>query len=427
MKNWSGSIKWSPAEIAYPATVEAVQALVLGAQKSGRRIRMIGSAHSFVPLFETSDILVSLDKMQGVTAVNPEAGTLSVLAGTKLHLLGKLLSEQGLAQENLGDIDSQSIAGAISTGTHGTGLAFGNLATQVVGLQFVNGRGDLINCSIKELPALFQAARISLGAFGIITLVTLRVVPAFRLKMDRKKERLDEVLDTLTQRNRQNRHFEFYWFPYTKTVQTKTANVSQLSENGNRAGEYLNDVILENATFEILCRLAKWFPKLNRGVSRLSAKAISGSSKIRSSYQAFATPRYVRFNEMEYNVPLDSYSEVFAEIRETINSGRFNIHFPIENRFVKGDAIPLSPAFGRNSAYIALHVYRGKAFLDYFNAMESILLRHGGRPHWGKWHSREASYFKLAYPAWNDFLDIRNQQDPDGLFLNDYLNKIFGV
>lgn len=400
--------------------------IIRAARKSGSRIRLIGSGHSFVPWSETRDLLISLNAMQGIVSVDAEENYITFWAGTKLKLLGKILHQQGLAMENLGDIDRQSIAGAICTGTHGTGLSFGNLSTQVSGLEFVNGKGEVIWCSENENRDLFQFARLSLGALGVITKVQLRLVPSFLLQMERKKEGLEKVLAELEDRVNTNRHFEFYWFPYTQTVQTKTANVSDGPKRGGGVGAYLNDVILENATFGLLCQLAKLLPSLNKGISRLSAKAVSGNRKIGDSHKVFATPRYVRFNEMEYSLPLENYKDAFYYLRKLINTEKFDIHFPIEHRFVAGDAIPLSPANGRNSAYIALHVYRGKACEPYFTEAESILREFGGRPHWGKWHHPDPEFFKSAYPQWLNFLRIRNEMDPEHVFVNKWMGRVVG-
>lgn len=426
MQNWSRRYQWHPREIAYPSSEEEVQAVVQGAAERGRRIRIIGSGHSFNPLWVTEDVLVSLDKYQGLVSVDGDKQTAVVKGGTKLHLLGDLLFEHGLAMENMGDIDAQSIAGTISTGTHGTGLDFGTISTQVKALRLVNGKGEVVDCSPTQQPELFKAAQVSLGALGIITQVTLQCVPAYRLAMHSRKEALSEVLNTLSERHDHNRNFEFYWFPYTELAWTKTANIAQDQPDKVNAINYLTEYFLENYAFKVLCEGARLLPTLNKTVAKISASSIPDVRKVYHSHKVYATQRLVRFHEMEYNIPLEAHDAVFREIVRTVNKQQFKVHFPIENRVVRADDIYLSPAYRRDSAYIACHVYHKKDWKAYFAALEAIFLDHGGRPHWGKMHTLEADQLAECYPMFERFQKHRVEQDPDGLFLNDYLQGLLG-
>lgn len=428
MKNWSQQLSWSPAELAYPESEEAIVLLVQRAVENGRKVRVIGSGHSFTPLVPTDDVLVSLDTFQGLVSVDRNALRAAVRGGTKLYALGELLFAAGMAMENMGDIDAQSIAGTISTGTHGTGVDFGTISTQVVGLRFVNGKGEVVSCSPKDKPELFRCMQVSLGALGIITEVTLQCVPAYRLALENRKEPLEAVLADLENRKQQNRNFEFYWMPYTGTAWTKSSNAvsgEQPDQDNwlNKASEYL----LENVAFKVLCDLAHTVPAMNKPVARISAASVPTLRKVYHSHRVYATKRLVRFMEMEYNVPAEAYADVFKEIRQRVNTGGFNVHFPIENRWVKADQIPLSPAHGRDSAYIACHVYHKKPFRPYFEALESIFRAHGGRPHWGKWNSLKAADVAELYPEFPLFLRHREQHDPDGVFRTPYLEKLLGA
>lgn len=404
-----------------------MQALVKRAIQAGQRIRIIGSGHSFNPLWLTEDILISLDNYQGLVATDPSSGLVTVKGGTKLNLLGELLYAEGLAMENLGDIDAQSIAGTIATGTHGTGLAFGTIATQVRGIKFINGLGEIVYCSPDEQADLFKAAQVSLGALGIITEVTLQCVPAYRLELRSRKEPLATVLAEFYQRHQQHRNFEFYWFPHSDLAWTKTANIVSQAPNKSGIINYLTEYVLENGIFKILCESARWFPRLNRYVARLSAAAIPSVNKVFHSHKVYATKRLVRFNEQEYSVPLTAFPAVFAAIRDLVNKRNFPVHFPIECRVVKKDDAYLSPAYGRDSAYLACHVYHKKDHQLYFAALEQIFLAHGGRPHWGKRHTLTAQELDQRYPKFQAFLEHRRTQDPKGLFLNAYLQNIFGL
>jgi len=358
MKNWAGNITWNPTEIAYPTSEEAIQKIVLKAANDRKKIRIIGTGHSFTPLCKTEDVLISLDKFQGLITTDKDKVQATVKAGTKLNNLGELLFQEGMAMENLGDIDVQSIAGTISTGTHGTGQQFGTISTQVIALRFVNGKGEIVNCSKTDNPVLFKAAQVSLGVLGIITQVTLQCVPAYKLALQNRKETIASVMDNLKERNDNNRNFEFYWLPYTETTWTKTSNIVESDEPDKiNFFNYWSEYVLENYLFKLLCEYAAWFPSKNAAVSKLAASSVTDVKKVYYSHKIYATQRLVKFKEMEYNVPRAAYEDVFKEVVKTVNSKKYAIHFPIESRFVKGDDILMSPAYGRDSAYIACHVY----------------------------------------------------------------------
>ena len=385
MKNWAGNITWNPTEIAYPTSEEAIQKIVRRAANDRKKIRIIGTGHSFTALCKTEDILISLDKYQGLVSVDKNNNQAVVKGGTKLNDLGELLFNEGLAMENLGDIDVQSMAGTISTGTHGTGSKFGTISTQVIALRFINGKGEIITCSETENRALFKAAQVSLGVIGVITQVTIQCMPSYKLNIDNKVETLKEVLSNLQERLDTNRHFEFYWMPYTEMALSKTSNIVANTDTDKVSFfNYWSEYVIENYAFKLVCEYARWFPSKNVAVSKLSAQLMSDTKKTLHSHKVFATQRLVKFREMEYNIPAAAYQDVWKEVLKTVNSKQFNIHFPIESRWVKGDDIPMSPAYKRDSAYIACHVYKGKDCQPYFNALETIFRAHGGRPHWGK-------------------------------------------
>lgn len=425
--NWSGSVQAKPQSVLSPDSIEAVVAAVQLCRREGRRLRVVGTGHSFTPIAASDDVLLTLDRMQGLVDVDVEAQTATVWAGTKLKLLGELLFAQGLAQENLGDIDVQSIAGAISTGTHGTGQQFGNISTQVVGLTIVTGKGEVMTCTPTTHPEWFKAMQVSLGALGIIVQVTLRLQPVYKMMYESKRMPLTQCLQQLTDIAGGHRHFEFYWFPYADPCQLKFMNPTDAEVTNRKVRDYIGDVVLENTVFGLLSELCRKVPKLSRTVSRISASQVPVGIKVNYSHRLFATQRLVRFNEMEYNLPAEAMPIVIEAMREKMARDKYNVHFPIECRFAKGDDIWLSPAFGRDSAYIAIHMYKGMPHEDYFTAMEDIFLQHGGRPHWGKMHSLCSTELAERYPMWQPFGRIREELDPDGIMLNGYLGKIFGV
>lgn len=426
-ENWSGSVRAAPRVVVTPSSLDELARLAGGWGREGRHVRVVGAGHSFTPLVQTDDVLVSLDNMQGVISVDAGQGTAKVWGGTHLKRLGDELLAHGLAQENLGDIDKQSIAGAISTGTHGTGVTFGSIATQVVGLTLVTASGEVLECSAEQQPEIFKAAQVSLGALGIVAAVTLRVVPARRLHYQARREPLAVTLANLERYKAENSHFEFYYFPFTKWAQVKFANETDAAPNGRRFWGNVNDLVLENGVFWVLSEACKAVPRLTRTGSAISAWGVASVDETNHSHEVFATPRLVRFQEMEYNLPAEQFVETLEEVRACIDREKFRVHFPLECRFVRADDIWLSPAYGRDSAYIAAHMYRGMPYREYFAALEEIFLRHGGRPHWGKHHSLTAAQLAPRYPRWHDFLRVRAQLDPQGVFLNDYLRRLFGV
>lgn len=425
MKNWSNLHQWQPAEVCYPTSEQEVVAIVQKAATDCRKVRIIGSGHSFTPLCVTKDYLVSLDEYQGLISVDKDKRLATVKAGTKINALNLLLNANGLALENMGDVDVQSIAGAISTGTHGTGIEMGNVSTQVVALRFVDGSGIVRFCSREENPELLRAAAISLGAFGVITEITLKCVPKYSLAIQVRKRKLSEVIAEHRDLNHNTRHFEFYWFPNTEYVMTKELSITDEPAQNNRMGDYLQELVLENYTFLALNEFVRLFPARTRGTSLLAAQTVSDYRRVRRSFEVFSTSRLVRFNEMEYNVPIEAYEDVNREVVNWINNHNYDVLFPLEHRFVKGDNLMLSPAYQRDAAYIAAHVYHKKDHRKYFKALEDIFRAHEGRPHWGKLHTLNAEDFHASYPEMDTFLRLRETFDPNDIFLSPYLESLF--
>ena len=423
--NWSGSVQSTPRQIVKPISIDELAHLMKMYGRDERHVRVVGAGHSFTPLVQTNDILMSLENLQGVTDVNTEQNTVTLRSGTWLKNLGNDLFKRGLAQENLGDINVQSIAGAISTGTHGTGIAYGSLATQVEGFTLITADGERLACSAEHNPDIFKAAQVSLGTLGIIAEVTLRVVPAKCLHFKSHRESLEQCLTNVERYKQENDHFEFYWFPYTQWVQTKFLNqttepVSKSSLWGN-----FNKIVLENGVYWLLSELNRMQPKLSKTISNISAQGIAPVDEVNYSHLLFSTPRVVRFQEMEYNIPAEHFSTVLAEIEACVERERFEVHFPVECRFVHADDIWLSSAYQRESAYIAVHMYRGMPYKAYFEAIEAIFQRYQGRPHWGKMHTQTAHSLEKLYPRWHDFRRVRDSLDPKGIFLNTYLKTLF--
>jgi FAD-linked oxidoreductase len=424
--NWSGSVTANPVAIRYPTSVNEIIAIVRECRERRCGIRVAGAGHSFTPLAWTDGVLISLVRYTGLEYIDPAAAQATVRAGTQIKALGDLLFAHGLGQANLGDIDVQSIAGAISTGTHGSGATLGSISTQVVGLTLVTAAGELIECSETHNREIFKAAQVSLGALGIITSVTLQLVPAYRLDYTWRREALDTCLTNVEDERRNNRNFEFFWLPYSDATLTKRMNITDAPAREKHALRQFNELVLENGVFWGFSELCRRFPAASPRVSALLSQLISGGRDINHSHKIFATPRLVKFQEMEYSLPAENLAVALRVLDACIRRNRFLVHFPIECRFVRADDIYLSPASRRDSAYMAVHMYKGMDYRAYFDAAEAILRAYGGRPHWGKLHTLTARELRPLYPYWDDFQVIRRQLDPDGLFLNPYLHTILG-
>jgi FAD-linked oxidoreductase len=425
--NWTGNQRTNAARVVHPATADELAAAIRTAHADGLTVKPIGAGHSFTAAAVTDGVRVDLDRLSGLVSIDRDARRVTVQAGMKLHTLNSVLAANGLAMPNLGDIDVQTVAGALSTGTHGTGAKLGCLSTFVVGLTIVTGSGEVLTCSDAENPDVFAAARVGVGALGVITEVTLQVTEAFTLLADERPARLGDVLRDFDNLAADNDHFEFYWFPYTDRVQVKRNNRVPASDRPlSRLRGWLDDEFLSNTVFAGACRVGRAIPAMVAPISRMSSRALSARTYTAASHEVFCTPRRVRFTEMEYGLPREALREAFAGLRSVVDSMPFKIAFPVEVRVSAKDDIWLSHGYGRDSAYIAIHQYVGMPYAPYMQAFEKIAEGLGGRPHWGKLNWRTAESLRGAYPRFDDFLAVREKLDPERVFANDYTRRIFG-
>ena len=425
-KNWAGNQQCTPERIERPATEQGLVRIVKQAAAAGQRVKVVGSGHSFTGIALTDGRLVKLDDYRRVLSIDREKQTASVQAGITIARLSEQLDKQGLALENLGDINYQSISGAISTATHGTGRALGGIATQVTALRLITGDGSIVDCSADKEPDIFSAARVGLGALGIISTVTLRCVKAFNLRAVEMPERVDQVLERLDENIETNDHFEFFWVPDTGWALTKRnqRTTAPLATRG-LLKEFRDDILVSNFAFEALCRIGRLRPSLIPRVARALPQT-GRTEYVDKSYRVFSSPRMVRFYEMEYGIPAEAALEAFNRVRTFLKQSGLVPIFPVEVRFTKGDDIPLSTASGRDSCYIAVHVFEGMQYQQYFEAVEDIMNDYGGRPHWGKLHFQTAETLAPRYPQWDEFQRIRALLDQEGRFSNPYLDRVLG-
>jgi len=432
-QNWSRSVTATPRQFDRPATEAEIETIVEEAADAGETVRVAGSGHSFSPVVPSDHRLVSLERHAGLVDVDRDAMQVTVKAGTTLSDLNRELAERGLALANLGDIDRQSVAGAFSTGTHGTGLDFGVLATQIAAIRLVTVDGKFRWIEPDD-GDLFRAAQVSLGALGIITAYRIDVEPAYDLCLRRRRLPLEFVLDNLDEFHDAHRNWEFFWFPHTDEAIVKTFDEvppgeSAGADDGPNASDALDSLgaRAENAAWESICRLGTRFPRTASAGSKLASWTLSEKTEVGPSHEVFANPRNVRFRETEYGVPLEEMPTVLSEIRELLSERNLPVQFPIECRFVGADEPYLSPAYGRDSGFVAVHTYYRKEIPEYFRRCEEIFAARDGRPHWGKEHSKTVEYLADQYPEWDRFQEFRRKYDPEGVFLNDHLSAVFGV
>lgn len=425
-RNWTGDQRCRPAQLTRPGSRDELAAALVAATEAGREISVVGSGHSFTEAAMTSGTMVDVGALAGVLDADRETGLVRLGAGTVLAELNAELARLGLAMENLGDIDRQTVAGAIATGTHGTGARLGNLSTQVEAVELVTAAGEVRELGPDEAE-LTRAARVSVGALGAISAVTLRCVPAFVLERIDSPQPREEVLDGFEQRAEAHDHFELFTFPYADTALVLERNrVDGPPRPRGRTAALLNDVVLENWALEAFSATGRLLPAAIPRLSRLAAALASGGKTVDRSDRVFASERRVRFTEMEYAVPREHGPAAARRVVDWVRENRYPVFFPIEMRVAAGDDALLSPAHGRDTAYIAVHQYRGMEWRPYFEAVESIMREYGGRPHWGKRHFQTAATLAPLYPEWDAFRRARDELDPRRAFANEYARRVLG-
>jgi FAD-linked oxidoreductase len=440
--NWARTVSVTPVRQEQPASEDELSDAVRRAVREGHQVRVVGGGHSFAPAAATEGVQLNLDRLNALHRVerDPDTGhaLVTVGAGMRLRQLNRMLAERGLGMQNLGDIDQQSVAGAISTGTHGTGARFGGLATQVRALTVVGPDGEVTRATPTERHDLFEASRLGLGATGVLSTVTIEAVPAFDLYAVEEPWPMDRILEGIHDLVADNDHFEFLWFPATQRALTmrnmrvepeRSAGTGIVGRGRRIAGAartFLDEEVLSNGLFEVTNRIATAFPATTRALGELSTRALTARRYTAPAHEVFCTNRRVRFREMEYAIPRVNVVEVLGELDAWRRSTGENIPFPLEVRFAPADDVWLSTAYGRETAYVAAQQYWRLPHARYFEAAERIFTAVGGRPHWGKMHTRGVEYLAGQYRRLPDFQRTRAAADPEGVFANPYTRRLFG-
>lgn len=427
--NWAGNQKATPTAVLRPTSVDELVGAVTTAASRGESIKPIGSGHSFTAIGVPTGIQLDMSGLAEIVSADPSTGLVTVQAGMPLNRLNRELAALGLAMTNLGDIEVQTISGALSTGTHGTGERFGGLTTQIRGLDLVTADGSMLTLSPTASPETYDMARLGLGALGVISTVTLQTEPLFAVRAEEKPMPMPEVLERFDELASAVDHFELYWFPHTAGALTKhnTRLPGDVPlEPLSRFRHWFDDEFLSNTLFGSFLTLERAVPRLIRPINKISTKALGARTYTDLSYKIFTSPRRVRFCEMEYAIPRETVVDVLKELDTAIERSGMLISFPIEIRVAAADDIPLSTATGRDSAYIAVHMDHRNDHEPYFRMVEAIMGSVAGRPHWGKLHYLSKSDLEQRYPRHGEFVETRDRLDPTGRFTNPYLDRVLG-
>jgi FAD-linked oxidoreductase len=425
-RNWSGLESARPEEVYAPRDVEDVVTAVLAAREQGTTVKMVGTSHSFTGIAVPEHTLLLPGELTGILAVDREAMTVTARPGTPLHVLNAELDRLGLSLHNMGDIAEQTIAGAVSTGTHGSGGRLASLAAQLAGFEVVTGTGELLRASATENADLFEVGRVGLGALGVMTSLTFHVEPQFVLRAHERPVSWDEGVGSLLDLAEEHEHVDAYWFPHTDRMQIKTNDRVEVADPLPRWRQYLDDDLLANRAFGLLNRVGRSLPASVPTMNQVSARALTERTYADVAYRVFTTPRQVVFKETEWAVPRAAGLDALREARRAIEASGWRISFPVEIRIVPADDIPLSTGSGRDSVYLAFHTFVGVEHGPYFREVERIMRAHDGRPHWGKVHTLTAADLTPSYPRFGDFLAMRERIDPDRVFANAYLRRVLG-
>jgi L-gulono-1,4-lactone dehydrogenase len=426
-RNWGGNQRCDPVVIDEPASVDDVVELLRAARDTNQPVKAVGAGHSFTDAACTDGRLVRLNRLDRVIGHDPDRHTITVEAGMRLFDLNRELDQRGLALANLGDIDRQTVAGALATGTHGTGAEFGGLATFVRELEIVTADGQVLRCSAGEEPEIFHCARVSLGALGIITRYTLQCVPAFRLRMEERPYSVEEVVESFASTVAANEHVDGYWWPYADVCTLKCSNrTDDPIQVRPLYKQWRGDILFGNYIYGTLVDIGRIRSSLVPGIMRWVAGGIGRSWKVDRSPNVFCARRLVPFVEMEYGIPRAALTDALLRVRELVDREHLTVDMPVELRVAAADDIPLSMANGRATAYLAVHASAGRPYEQYFRGVEAIMDSYGGRPHWGKMHFQTAATLAPRYPEWERFRALRAELDPEGRFANAYTERVLG-
>lgn len=430
-RNWSGLESASGLQAVSPATTTEVVDVVTRARAAGQTVKAAGTGHSFTAIAAPQHVHLLPDRMRGIVAVDRDAMTVTALAGTQLKRFNAELEQLGLSLHNMGDIAEQTLAGAVSTGTHGTGGRAAGLAAQVVGFELVTGTGEVLRASATENADLLALGRVGLGALGVLTTLTFAVEPLFVLRAEEQPMSWDDAMASFDDLTAAHDHVDMYWFPHSDRMLTKrnTRLGTDLSatEPLARWRAWLDDDLLSNTVFGAQTALLNRVPRAIPAANRFASRLLGPRTYADIAHRVFTTERRVVFREMEYAVPRAAGLDALRECRTALERSGLAVSFPVEIRVAPADDVAMSTSYGRDSFYLAFHTHRGTDHTAYFALMEAIMRDHDGRPHWGKLHRLDAGDLADRYPRFSEFTALRDRLDPDRVLTNPYLDRVLGA
>ncbi|MBQ0140511.1 MAG: FAD-binding protein [Kurthia sp.] len=425
--NWAQNETAQQLNFHEPSSIEEISSIVEYVRAEKKTIRTVGAAHSFSPVAKPQHHSMSLHQLRGLISIDKEHRQATFWAGTYLHEIGPVLKQYGLALENMGDIAEQSIAGAISTGTHGTGLQLRSISNQVVKWGFIDGTGQYREVTRQENDGMSQALHLSLGLLGVIVQVTFQALPLYALSYTSQHCTIEETLKNASTIMGEHRHAEWFYFPGQEKMQLKTMDQLESPTIQTSRFQKWTDDFMENNVLQLLSTGCKIFPKASHLVSKVSARGVPTGTKEEYCYDIFPSPRKVKFLEMEYAVPIAYFEAVLEEIHFVLKSKPFHVHFPIEIRVAAGESGFLSPTQGADSAFFAFHMYKGMPHEAYFTWAHRLLEKYQARPHLGKMNQLTYETMQAKYAQLHDFLAIREQLDPQNVFVTNYFNELLKI
>lgn len=443
-KTWGHRHESTPSRIFSPRSINELQEFVREHavqahggeqnQHTGKtpRIKVVGASKSTSAIAQPSELMVSLHYLTGASSVSVSERRATFLAGTTVREANNILAQYGLAFENLGRLDQQTLAGAVSTGTHGSGFGFGGFSTQVRELSLVTASGELLTCSSTQNPQIFRAALVGLGALGILVSLTFDVVPMFRIHAEERGRAFNAIVPSFHERAKGADHYEFSWFPGANEVRTRRLTRLPLLTDGymnpqakvSQARRHGGDYLLNNGVFEAMSLVGTTIPATQGALNKVSNWGKGNRRYADFAPRVFTQNRTVRQNSMEYAFDIEQFEAVIYDLQEHLTVQKTDSSFPLSVSVAAADNIPLSPAYGRETVYISARTYWRADCEEYFAGLEKIFNAHQGRPHWGQWHSLNAAQLRALYPEFDSFVSLRTQMDPNGMFLNPYLQKV---
>ncbi|MHC4456987.1 MAG: D-arabinono-1,4-lactone oxidase [Planctomycetota bacterium] len=427
IRNWDGTQSWKPEAIYYPEDEEQIAKLIQLASEKQKRIKAVGEALSWSDIIDVPETAIRFDKMSKVLQVDRDNRQIRVQAGARLNYVNEVLAREGLAFDNFGSIVLQTAAGYIATGTHGTGAKTPILSTSIDKIRVIDGRGELVQLDDEHEPELFSAARVNLGCLGIVTEITFRCIEAFDLEERLELLDFDTVLADLNSYVNDNDYCKLWWLPYTNKIQVYTFNKTTRPRCGFGFTGFMDRTGLSGLLFTGLIRLGRAFPKfipfLHDTVQRIH---FHPRRRVDRSDQVIKVSNSIPIHqETEYAIPADQAAKAIDETRKLVLKANYRVNFPMEVRFVAADDLPMSPSYGRDSCYIGAYVSSPKWASHYFAEFQSLMGDYDGRPHWGKSFSRTHKELRALYPAYDEFDRLRRRCDPNGLFRNSFLDRVF--